>query len=540
MISRLSLTTLALLLPLLLGGCDDSSNQTTPTKSEAQLLREQFGASAEFFTQEGMQGLLDFADTGSPVTLLQLMSVSDAERFAEYEAEAETVWQSVGAQTSFASSILAQLIGERGLVEVRAIAFPNITMLLDAMNTDAFTVVMDTLYAASDDHAWVLGVEQILPFEPGGSYFDPALRNIDEQRAQSLFDANREASRFEPNTQVILDMIVSDDPSPFWMVNLIDFFDQAHYEDGRDTDLTGQEANEIYGQAIFPTLLAHNSLPELIMPVAVVLTRDDIEWEQAAIVRYASRDAFLNSFPLNPHASAAVEHKEAGVENTLVYVSEVASENLPTPMDGFLYGFRYCEVLLANFEGERVRADVFNSIGLSTCPQDQWEALDEQVIAEEFGADAALLNGIRFWVLDLIQNNSALEAEPVTERFGEIEMRLAASVLLPPGVDPTLREGGGYEVARVDRDTVFHYAAGRQVYELKTSDGVRYMMQSFSQQIDKDQQLADLQLLGERLNLPPGWSFSTRILAEDFALPTIDGVAEVATDDLNNTYQRVP
>ena len=153
MTMRLPLGAVALSLTLLVTSCSNSNNSAIPTESEAQVLRNQFGASAEFFTDEGMQGLLDFADTGSPVTLLQLMSVSDAVQFARYEANAEILWQSVGAQTRFASKILAQLIGERGLVEVRAIEFPNITMLLDAINTDAFTEAMDTLYAASDDHA---------------------------------------------------------------------------------------------------------------------------------------------------------------------------------------------------------------------------------------------------------------------------------------------------------------------------------------------------------------------------------------------------
>lgn len=186
-------------------------------------------------------------------------------------------------------------------------------MLLEAMNTEAFTAVMETLYTAADDHAWVVGVEQILPFEPSGSYLDPDLQNISEGEAMMLLDENGEESRFETNLQVIEDMIVDDDPSPFWMANLIDFYEQANYAGGRASDLTGEEANEIYRQEIFPTLLAHNCLPELIIPVAVVLTQDTIAREQAAIVRYASRDPFLNTFPLNPHTPAAIEHKEAGV-----------------------------------------------------------------------------------------------------------------------------------------------------------------------------------------------------------------------------------
>jgi uncharacterized protein (DUF1330 family) len=323
----------AAVLMLALSACGDGSGHNTlapspEPASESQILRAQFGSGQDFFTNEGMQGLLDFEDGASPVTLLQLISVTDAEGFTAYETEAEGLWETVGASTKFASKVFAQMIGDRDLVEVRVVEFPNISMLRDLMNTEAFTEVMEMLFTASDDHAWVLGIETDLPFEPSGSYFDPALQNLDREQALELLQLGNDTG-FDANAEAIIQMVVSDSPSPFWMVNLIDFYEQANYRDGRETDLSGAEANEIYGQAIFPTLFSYNSLPGLLMPVQVVLTAEPANWEQAAIVRYASRDAFLNAFPLNPHASDALIHKEAGVENTLVYATEVESEVVP-------------------------------------------------------------------------------------------------------------------------------------------------------------------------------------------------------------------
>jgi hypothetical protein len=391
---------------------------------------------------------------------------------------------------------------------------------------------------ATDDHAWVVGVEDILPFEPSGSYFDRALQGLDSEAAQALLNPQGNESGFNVGTSVIVDMIVSDDPSPFYMVNLIDFYEQANYADGRDSDLTGMEANSIYGQAIFPTLLAYNSLPELLMPVSATLTVEAVDWEQAAIVRYSSRDAFLNAFPLNPNANDALIHKEAGVEKTLVYASSVPDESLPTPISGFLYNYRYCGVLLGKYEGESIRADVYNSILLSTCPQAEWYALNAEAIADEFDADLAILNGIRLWVLDFVESNAPPNPEDPVANFGGINMRLVASVLVPEGLSPGDEQG--YQVVQVARDTVFSYNAGRQVYELEDPRGVRYRMQSFSRVVDKELQLEDLQALGQRLNLPPRWSFSTRVLEKKLELLTVDGIAEVVTDDLNNTYQRIP
>ena len=530
----------AFLCLLLVNGCSDGSDNNSV--SESQRLLAQFGELQSSFSESGMQGLLDYEDSGRPVTLVQLMSVTDSETFARYEEQAANLWQSIGATERFRSEVFDQLIGDRSLNQIRAIEFPNIIVLLSAIDTPAFTDLMNTLAAASDDHAWVLGEEDRLPFKPGGSYFDPALQNLDNEQAFSLLanagaNGSSNNSAFDSNPAAVVDMVVSDAPSPFWMVNLIDFYEQANFPDGRDTDLSGEEANQIYGNTILPTLLRYNSLPDLLMPVAVILTNEEFAWEQAAIVRYASRDAFLNAFALNPRAGEAVVYKEAGVENTLVYASEVPGTVIAAPQNGPLFNFRYCEVLLV-FPGNTCPiADVYNSMPLGTCPQHLWDALDAESIAGDYSAEVAALNGIRFWVLDRIESEIPT-GPPVIENFGGIPMRLAASVALAAGTETG--EPAAYKVNRVSRDTVFHYVAGRQVYDLQDPEGTRYRMQSFTQGRDRDQQLVGLQRLGQTLQLPEGWTFQVVLLTEDYELPTIGGIAEVIADDLGNTYQRIP
>lgn len=529
-------------------GCGDDADNLAATfgqehrTTEAQRLLNQFGELQRHFTEAGVQGLLDYVDSGRPVLLLQLMSVTDHEAFAQYEESAAALWASVGARAGFSSQMFDQLVGDRPFNYTRAIEFPGVSVLLSTMDTPAFTDLMNQLALASDDHAWVLGEETVLPLQPGGSYFDPALQQLDGDQARNLLagaigDSSGSAQDgFGTDPEVLVDMLVSDAPGPFWMVNLIDFYEQANFPDGRETELTGRDANALYGNAIVPTLLRYNSVPDLVMPVNVILTREVAQWEQVAIVRYASRDAFLRAFALNPLAGEALVYKRAGVENTLVYASEVPGTVLPAPQNGPLYEYRYCEVLLFYPELEGLRADVFNSIPLSTCPQDLWDALDAEAIASAYGAEGAALNGIRFWVLDLIQ--SMVPPGPaVTETFGGIPMRLAASVVL---AGAGIGEAPPYQVNRVSRDTVFTYVAGRQVYELEDPGGTRYRMQSFTQGIDSGQQLVDLQRLEQRLTLPAGWSFSVEVMEEDFELRTVDGIAEVITDDFGNTYQRVP
>jgi hypothetical protein len=328
-------------------------------------------------------------------------------------------------------------------------------------------------------------------------------------------------------------MIVSDSPEPFYMINLIDFYEQASYADGRVTDLTGEEANDIYGRAILPQLIARNSGPEILFPVTAVLTKEERVWEQAVVVRYASRDAFLNIFPLNPNAGDALVHKDAGVESTLVYASERRHRTAPEPADGVMFNLRYCEVLLPRPSASGLTIEIWGTPGLNLCPQAQWDALDPAALADQFGTPFAFLNGPRYFTVDWSSNGEAL-ATGDPQMFGDIAMRLLTTVVPPEGA------GSSYAIARVDRENIWHFVAGRRVYELINPEGTRYIMQSFSRAVDEDLRLADLENLGSRLQLPEGWSFESRVLVNSLDVPAIDGVAEVVQDDLRNTYQRVP
>jgi hypothetical protein len=332
----------------------------------------------------------------------------------------------------------AQLIGARPFTDARLIQFPNILMLVDAINSEAFTTAMTTLSSASTDHAWVLGVETILPFEASGNFSDSSLLNLDEEQAKALLQANSSITgTLVPDNQMIIDMAVSDNPDPFWMINLIDLYDEANY---------------IYGAAILPMLLAYNSFPTLVMDV-----------------------------------------------------------------------------------------DVYNSLGLNLCPQEQWEMLDSEAIAQEYSARSAFLNGPRFWVLDSIVSSTPSPAQAVSALFGDIEMRLVAALVAPvERLEESANGETNYRVAKVSRDTVFSFVAGRQLYELYEPNGNHYMLQSFSRVVDKDLQLSELADLGKRLALHEGWRFVTRTLGFPFDLRTVDGLAQVVTDNLNNTYQRVP
>jgi hypothetical protein len=192
-------------------------------------------------------------------------------------------------------------------------------------------------------------------------------------------------------------------------------------------------------------------------------------------------------------------------------------------------GVRYCEVLAVKNEGG-LSADVYGTQGLSDCPLSQWEALDPDAIQQELGALAIVMNGPRFWLIDTVTAFSELGE---ARFFGELEMRLIASVALSPGElsqDP-------YQERRVVRDTEFVFVAGSEVYELIAPGGKVYVMQSYAHIVDDTLDEPALPSLGEELQLPEGWTYRTRVLDEDYVVVDQDGIATVVQDELQNTYQ---
>jgi len=104
-------------------------------------------------------------------------------------------------------------------------------------------------------------------------------------------------------------------------------------------------------------------------------------------------------------------------------------------------------------------------------------------------------------------------------------------------IDDPDRGDPAYAEITVLRTTTFTFDSGAEIYELRSTDGATYVMQSMSQIVDPNLTLADLSMLGERLALPDGWSYAARTLDSDLVL-TVQGEAIVIQDDLKNTYQR--
>ena len=68
-------------------------------------------------------------------------------------------------------------------------------------------------------------------------------------------------NKLRPNALAMAGFLVGDTKSTIKMVNLLKFKKKASYEDGRETDLTGEEAYRIYAHEVSTCLLYTSPSP---------------------------------------------------------------------------------------------------------------------------------------------------------------------------------------------------------------------------------------------------------------------------------------
>ncbi|MEI8238437.1 MAG: hypothetical protein WCI22_03380 [Actinomycetota bacterium] len=83
---------------------------------------------------------------------------------------------------------------------------------------------------------------------------------------------------------------------------------------------------------------------------------------------------------------------------------------------------------------------------------------------------------------------------------------------------------------------MFTFNTGSTIYELAAPTGERYVMQSWSQEVDPTLKRPDQARLGSRVKLPNGWMYTSRVLADPLRVVTLHVPAEVLQDDLRNSY----
>lgn len=120
-----------------------------------------------------------------------------------------------------------------------------------------------------------------------------------------------------PSEEQMKGFVEGDIDSPISMVNLLKYKEKAEYEDGRVTELTGEEAYQIY--ALEVAKLVEKTGGKILFGGEVSrLMLGEVEelWDMIAIAYYPSRKKMLEMMMSPEYAEISI-HRTAGLEGQL-------------------------------------------------------------------------------------------------------------------------------------------------------------------------------------------------------------------------------
>jgi hypothetical protein len=196
-----------------------------------------------------------------------------------------------------------------------------------------------------------------------------------------------------------------------------------------------------------------------------------------------------------------------------------------------LRNLHYCEVFLMCGDAG---SGVYNTTGLNneedprdTCPDSIMSDFSIEAVKNQYKVLGASLNPPRYWLID----SAELPIGTNVQIFDGLKARWFATL------QPRAISGGQpYIPATIQRKSTWIFEAGKPVFIMDDPTGTAWVMKSYTDFVDQNLTYENLETLGKRLKLPVGWSYRVRVLENDLILQPSKGIARIAQDELQNTY----
>lgn len=129
---------------------------------------------------------------------------------------------------------------------------------------------------------------------------------------------------------------------PIFMINLLKFKDKAEYADGRETDLTGRQAYQLYGAGVAGLLPEYGGRIFFVADTTFLpLGQVEELWDEVAIAAYPDRASLMKMTRSQEWQDIAV-HRAAGLKGQL---------NIESVAPPHLSGLPWIERFMKEFEG---------------------------------------------------------------------------------------------------------------------------------------------------------------------------------------------
>ena len=124
-------------------------------------------------------------------------------------------------------------------------------------------------------------------------------------------------NKVTPNEEQINGFLEDLEVGPISMVNLLKYKEKANYDDGRNTNLSGEEAYGLYAAEVINLVEKYGG--EFLFAGKVnrlMLGEVDEMWDSIAIAKYPNRKAMFE-MTMDPEYQKIHVHRDAGLEGQL-------------------------------------------------------------------------------------------------------------------------------------------------------------------------------------------------------------------------------
>ena len=124
-------------------------------------------------------------------------------------------------------------------------------------------------------------------------------------------------NKVTPNEEQINGFLENPEIGPISMVNLLKYKEKAIYDDGRDTNLSGEEAYGLYAAEVINLVEKYGG--EFLFAGKVnrlMLGEVEEMWDSIAIAKYPNRKAMFE-MTMDPEYQKIHVHRDAGLEGQL-------------------------------------------------------------------------------------------------------------------------------------------------------------------------------------------------------------------------------
>ena len=122
----------------------------------------------------------------------------------------------------------------------------------------------------------------------------------------------------QPSAEQLKKFIEKIPSGPVTMLNLLKFKEKAAYADGRESNLSGQEAYGLYGIEVAKMIEADGG--RIVFSAAtntLVIGEGELQWDMVAIAEYASLESFQKIMS-SPEYQKIATHRAAGLAHQLL------------------------------------------------------------------------------------------------------------------------------------------------------------------------------------------------------------------------------